>query len=215
MIRQHWSNDLLEKIIFQRVYAPLYTCSWRKKRNSSFQNLRDGHVDQLGVGFRHGQGGHATAVPSERGERKRHPHSPGISSRQPRGHLGRNEDSVVVHVSLSLSRTSSIDRPFPSISHLGSPPSRRTEHLKSRILRRNFSLYHLTVYTLSFLEPVEGRASSPEVNSKSFGIELSFFLFQSLSFFRLFFFRGASPSPIVEFWRAEGFEGLIGKSRYL
>lgn len=74
-----------------------------KKRNSSFQNLRDGHVDQLGVGFRHGQGGHATAVPSERGERKRHPHSPGISSRQPRGHLGRNEDSVVVHVSLSLS----------------------------------------------------------------------------------------------------------------
>lgn len=80
---------------------PLY--SWRKKRNSSFQNLRDGHVDQLGVGFRHGQGGHATAVPSERGERKRHPHSPGISSRQPRGHLGRNEDSVVVHVSLSLS----------------------------------------------------------------------------------------------------------------
>ena len=114
MIRQHWSNDLLEKIIFQRVYAPLYTCSWRKKRNSSFQNLRDGHVDQLGVGFRHGQGGHATAVPSERGERKRHPHSPGISSRQPRGHLGRNEDSVVVHVSLSLSLSHELYRsPLP------------------------------------------------------------------------------------------------------
>lgn len=78
----------------------------KKKRSETthrYRNLRDGHVDQLGVGFRHGQRGHATAVPSERGERKCHPHSPGISSRQSRGHLGRNEDSVVVHVSLSLS----------------------------------------------------------------------------------------------------------------
>lgn len=146
----------------------------KKKRSETthrYRNLRNGHVDQLGVGFRHGQRGHATAVPSERGERKRHPHSPGISSRQPRGHLGRNEDSVVVHVSLSLflSRTSSTDRPsiftprFTSFATFFSNLLR-----KSRILLHGISPFIILRFTLCRIEPIEGRASFPEVNSKSF-----------------------------------------------
>ena len=182
----------LMNAIIKRVTIITRSCFSRTfVRYKVAKNLRNSDVDQFRMRFHPGQRGHATTVPSKRGDRKCHSHRAGVPARQSRGHLVRHNYGVIVHLPFPIERRN----PPSALSLKTYHVSTVTSIIYLSHCSRWFSTHtHVSGFALVAIvvRGIEGRVSfAVEVNLRKFSWAFdpaSRIISQTRAVFFLFFF---------------------------